>query len=144
MFPTDYDFESGRTSTKTAVTSQNKVGRSFTFDYKTKRFKLIDGKNEETTQIAAIEQWIKLFIRTEVNKYKIYSDTFGVDFKDLVGYRLPRSFIVSEIKRRITEGIKNKVPCIVAVRNWQFDAGHFTFTVETNTGEEGVMSFETN
>ena len=117
MFPTDYNFTNSIQSTKTATNAQHKVGRSFKFDYKTHRFVFEDGRNVEDTQIEAIKQWIELFIRTEMKKYLIYSDSFGLDLTKLLGYRLPRAYKVSEIKRRITEGIMNKVPCVVVVKD---------------------------
>lgn len=142
MFPTDYKFINSVQSTATITNSQTKVGRSFAFDYKTHRFVFKDGKNVEDTQIEAIKQWVELFIRTEMKKYKIYADSFGLDLTKLLGYRLPRAYIVSEIKRRITEGILNKVPCVVVVKDWQFNAGIFYFTVLTNTGEEVKIEYE--
>lgn len=142
MFPTDFNFTNTVQSTASKTAGQNKVGRSPRFNYKTKRFEFVDGKNVENTQILAIEQWIEFFIRTEVDKFAIYSSEFGVNLNKLIGYRLPRSFIVSEIKRRITEGILNKVPCIVSVDNWRFDKGTFYFTVTTNTGEEVRLNYD--
>ena len=71
-----------------------------------------------------------------MKKYLIYTDSFGLDLTKFIGYRLPRAYKGSEIKRRITEGIMNKVPCAVVVKDWAFNAGVFYFTVVTNTGEE--------
>ena len=118
-----------------------KLGKSLAFDYKTDRFVLVDGKNKIPTKIESIKQWIELYLRTAVNKYLIYSSDFGVDFSDLVGYRLPRSYQVSEIIRRVNSGILNKCPCVSEVKNWSFDgAKGFSFTVVTNTGEEVKIS----
>lgn len=142
MFPTDYNFKNSIESTSTKTNAQNSVGRNMRFDFKLKRFVIEDGVNVETNQVDAIKQWIELFIRTELNKFRIYSDTFGLNLDKLVGYRLPRSFIVSEIKRRITDGILNKVPCTESVSNWRFDKGTFSFTVKTNTGEEVKYEYE--
>ena len=132
--------ETKEVGVSTDVKLATKVGRSFAFDYNKKSFVFTDGVNEEPTQIDAIKQWIRLFILTKVNAYKIYTDSFGVDTGDLVGWRLPRTVIISEIKRRITEGILNKCPCVDAVYDWKFDKGTFSFTVKTNTGEEATIS----
>lgn len=142
MFPKDYNFTNSIQSTATATNSQHKVGRSFAFDYRTHRFVFKDGRNVEDTQIEAIKQWIELFIRTELKKYMIYSDSFGLDLRHLLGYRLPRAYQVSEVKRRITEGIMNKVPCVAVVKDWNFNAGIFYFTVIANTGEEVRIDYE--
>ena len=124
----------------TDVKLATKVGRSFAFDYEKKAFVFQDSVNEELSQIDAIKQWIQLFILTKVNAYKIYTENFGVDTDELVGWRLPRTIIVSEIKRRITEGVLNKCPCVDSVYDWKFDKGKFTFTVKTKTGEEATIS----
>ena len=83
MFPKDYNFTNSIQSTATVTNAQHKVGRSFAFDYKTHRFVFKDGRNVEDTQIEAIKQWIELFIRTEMKKYMIYTDSFGLDLRKL-------------------------------------------------------------
>lgn len=143
MFPTDVDFSSVDVVTvdSTVDTPATEVfGASLKFDYETERFVLVDGKNVEPSKIEAIKQWIELYIRTEVEKYKIYTSDFGVNLKDLVGYRLPRGFQVSEIMRRINEGILTKCPNVVSVTDWDFSEGTFSFTVITDTGEEVRIS----
>ena len=104
------------------------IGRSIKFDYEKKEFVINDGKNVEPSKIDAIKQWIELFI-----------SSFGVDLRDLVGYRLPRGYQVAEIMRRINEGILTKCPDVASVSDWNFDKGTFSFTVKTNTGEEVVI-----
>ena len=99
-----------------------------------------EGKLVEPTKIDAIKQWIELYIRTEINKYAIYTDSFGIDTRGLLGYRLPRGYQVAEIMRRINEGILTKCPDVKSVSDWDFDKGTFSFKVTTNTGEEVVIS----
>lgn len=119
--------------------TNNSVGRSFVFDYKTNKFIVQGGIVKETDRITAIKQWIELFIRVELDKYKIYDSNFGTDFSNLVGYRLPRSYQVSQITKRINDGILNNCPNVVSVSGWKFDKGRFEFTVTTNLGEEVVI-----
>ncbi len=142
MFPddVDYDEEEVTTTDDTAdTTTSGTIGRSLKFDYETNQFVIEDGANVEPSKIDAIKQWIELFIRTEVDKYKVYTSSFGVDLRDLVGYRLPRGYQVAEIMRRINEGILTKCPDVESVSEWSFDKGTFSFTVTTNTGEEVVI-----
>ena len=115
------------------------VKRSFVFDFETGQFQFKSGVLTETTPIEAIKQWVELYIRVEKDKYKIYSSNFGTDFSDLVGYRLPRSYQVSEIIRRMDEGIKRNCPNVVNITDWNFDNGTFSFTLHTNTGEEVTL-----
>lgn len=140
MFPTDIDLSALSAETATAATidtntTAETIGKSLKFDYKTNSFVFVDGSNVIPNDTEAVAQWIELFIRTELNKYAIYSDSFGLDLSDLVGYRLPRAFQVAEIQRRLTEGILRKCPTVKAVQNWQFNAGHFSFDVITEKGE---------
>ena len=124
MFPKDYNFTNSIQSTATATNSQHKVGRSFKFDYKTHRFVFEDGRNVEDTQIEAIKQWIELFIRTEMKKYLIYSDSFGLDLTKLLGYRLPRAYKVSEIKKNNRRYHEQSTMCCscqrLAIQRWYF------------------------
>ena len=116
--------------------SNNHVGRSFAFDYENKCFIFANGNNKDTTQVDAIKQWIELFIRTRSDKFAIYNSDFGVRLDGLLGYRLPRSYVLAEIKKRIVNGILNGCPAVGSVTDWVFSKGRFSFTVTTNTGEE--------
>lgn len=111
------------------------------FDYNTNSFVLTHGNVKEATRLEALTQWIQLFVRTELNKYNIYSDTFGLDLSDLVGYRIPRSAQVSEIIRRLNEGITQKCKHVEKCEDFNFDNGTFSFTVITDLGEEVKLEF---
>lgn len=143
MFPSDVDLSSvtyTRTEQATNALDLTKLGQSLAFDYDTNTFVIVAGTNKIPTKIDSIKQWIELFIRTEKDRYKIYTDEFGCDFSDLVGWRLPRGYQVSEIMRRINDGILSKCPCVSSVTDWEFNAGTFSFTVTTDTGEEVRIS----
>lgn len=111
------------------------------FDYKTNSFVVKNGNVQETSRVKAVKQWIELFIRVELGKYAIYSDNFGLDLSNLIGYRLPRSVQVSEIIRRLHDGIINGCKHVTDVQDFSFDKGTFSFTVITDLGEE-VLKFE--
>lgn len=129
IFPqTSYDVE-------TVIQDTNTGERSIMFDYKTNQFVMKNGTVQEISRVDAVRQWIELFIRVELNKYAIYSDNFGLDLSNLVGYRLPRSVQVSEIIRRLHEGIMNGCKHVTACQDFSFNKGHFTFTVVTDLGE---------
>lgn len=105
------------------------------FDYKTNSF----DPNEFTDEVTELKQWIELLIRTEKDKYKIYNENFGMDFSDLIGYRLPRSVVVSEIIRRLKRTIVNGCDHVTDCRDFQFDNGTFKFTVITDLGNEVIL-----
>lgn len=95
-----------------------------------------NGNVQEASRVEAVKQWIELFIRVELGKYAIYSDNFGLDLSNLISYRLPRSIQVSEIIRRLHEGIVTGCKHVTSCEDFLFDKGHFTFTVITDLGEE--------
>lgn len=140
MFPVDVNFDNIKISTRDANGESEKetdsLGRSFYFDFEKKCYVFEDGKNKECNKIEAIKQYTRLYINTAIHKFKVYDDKFGVNVNDLVGWRLPRSYVVSEIKRRITEGLLDTCPCVVGIKDWTFDRGMFTFTMVLDTGEE--------
>lgn len=142
MFPNDVDLDIDVNTVDDTLdaAATGTIGRSIKFDYDKKEFIVDEGKLVEPTKIDAIKQWIELYIRTEINKYAIYSDSFGIDTRGLLGYRLPRGYQVAEIMRRINEGILTKCPDVKSVGDWDFNKGTFSFKVTTNTGEEVVIS----
>lgn len=93
----------------------------------------------ETDNVNDVKQWVELYIKVELNKYKIYDENFGMDFSDIMGYRLPRSVQVSEIIRRLKRGIINGCDNVTDVRDFKFDKGKFTFTLITDLGEEVLL-----
>ena len=141
MFPNDVDLDiQVNTVDDTQDITAGTIGRSIKFNYDKKEFIVDEGKFVEPSKIDSIKQWIELYIRTEIKKYAVYTDSFGIDTRGLLGYRLPRGYQVAEIMRRINEGILTKCPDVKSVSDWDFDKGTFSFKVTTNTGEEVVIS----
>ena len=110
--------------------------KSIKFNYDTNTFD-VDNFSSEVDQV---KQWIELLIKVEKDKYKIYDENFGMDFSDIVGYRLPRSVQVSEIIRRLKRTIINGCDHVTDVRDFTFDKGTFTFTVLTDLGNEVIIN----
>lgn len=109
--------------------------KSIKFDFSTNTF----DPNEFTDEVTELKQWIELLIKVELDKYKIYDHNFGMSFDDLLGWRLPRSVVVSEIIRRLKRTIINGCDHVTDVRDFTFDKGTFTFTVITDLGEEVIL-----
>lgn len=123
------------------LTTEETGERSLLFDYKTNSFVVKNGNIQETSRVEAVKQWVELFIRVELGKYAIYSDNFGLDLSNLIGYRLPRSVQVSEIIRRLHDGIINGCKHVTDVQDFSFDKGTFSFTVITDLGEEVKLEY---
>lgn len=113
-----------------------KTIKNIKFDYDTNSFV----PDVDTDNVNDVKQWVELLIKVEKDKYKIYNDNFGMDFSDIVGYRLPRSVQVSEIIRRLKRTIINGCDNVTDVRDFSFDKGTFTFTLITDLGKEVLIS----
>nr|DAH73257.1 MAG TPA: Protein of unknown function (DUF2634) [Caudoviricetes sp.] len=109
--------------------------KSVKFNYDTNTFDV----NNFPSEVEQVKQWVELLIKVEKDKYKIYNENFGMDFSDIVGYRLPRSVQVSEIIRRLKRTIINGCDHVTDVRDFTFDKGTFTFTLITDLGEEVIL-----
>ena len=54
-----------------------------------------------------IQMYLQVLLRTELDKYEIYSGTgFGMTYFAFRGKKIPNSIVISEIKREITEKLK--------------------------------------
>lgn len=127
---------------ETTISDTTESGeRSLLFDYETNSFVVKNGNVQESTRTEAVKQWIELFIRVELNKYAIYSDNFGLDLSNLIGYRLPRSVQVSEIIRRLHDGIKQNCKHVIDCTDFSFSNGTFSFTAITDLGESIKLEF---
>ena len=74
----------------------------------------IRGNNDK---LAAMEQAVYKIVFTERYQYVIYGRNYGVQLLDLFG--MPKTFVIPEIKRRITEALLWD-DRITRVDNWQF------------------------
>ena len=84
--------------------------------------------------LAAVKQAIYLILSTERYEHNIYSWDYGVELIDLYGKPLP--YVMSELKRRITEALTQD-DRIENVIDFEFDKQgkklHVTFKVVTTT-----------
>lgn len=84
------------------------LGKTFLFDFKTGSHKVIDGRLQECTLMESVAQWIEVILRTELNKYKVYTEDetedFGISIYKYIGDRnIPLIYLASELKREIEE-----------------------------------------
>ncbi len=84
------------------------LGKNYFFDYKTGQHKMIDGKPILCSLTETIEQWIEKVLRTELDKYGVYTidetENFGISIYRFIGNKaIPMGYVASELKREITE-----------------------------------------
>lgn len=86
--------------------------------------------------LEAMKQAIYLILNIERYEYLIYSWNYGIELTDLFGQ--PTSFVLPELKRRITEALLQDTR-IIGVENFSFEINrgkvHATFTVHTIFGD---------
>lgn len=104
----------------------NKIDKSFLFDFKNGDFVSKDGKLVKVEDTEALKMWIEKILRTEKFKFKIYSKQdkrleYGITLQDLiVGYNYQKEFVEAEIKREVAEALL-KHPLINNLDNWSIE-----------------------
>lgn len=82
-------------------------------------------------------EWCKKALLTERWRYLIYTSSYGQELEDLIGLGLPRDVAESEIKRIVTECLKQN-ELTDTVENFQFtwegDSVYFTCEVTSING----------
>lgn len=95
------------------VTFSQKQMPSYTYKIDTER----DCINGNTKDAEAVLQAAYLILNTERYEYPIYSHNYGIELWDLYGK--PRNYVLSELKRRITEALTQDER-INSVDGWSF------------------------
>lgn len=112
------------------------VGKSFLFDFTAGEFVVRDGKLVECDGMDAIKIWIEKILRTEKDRFAIYSGTdYGCHLEDLiVGSNFSAAFIESELKREVSDSLMQN-PNITAITNFEVirGANSITVSMEVNT-----------
>lgn len=125
---------------------ENKVyDKTFLFDFDKGDFVVRDGRLVEVAGKEATKVRLEKLLRTEKFKYKIYKtldneDEYGTNIKKLVlGKKLPRFFIESELKREIEENAKKYIHEIDRIEDFRVEHELSTlkifFTVILKNGE---------
>lgn len=76
---------------------------TFLYDFKTCDFVMENGKPVTVSSVDALNVWIEKILRTQLNRYEIYTDTgYGTNIEDLIiGKGYSTAFVQSELKREI-------------------------------------------
>lgn len=118
------------------TTFKNTFGKTYLFDFETGEFVMKDGKLVIASEIEAIQMWVTKIILTEKFKFKIYekevdqkNQEYGVTFKSLIGLKLPKEMIYSEISRELGETLK-KHPQIDKISGLEIKSEGGKYTIE--------------
>jgi len=132
MFPNTQDLSDYAAAESAAAGT----GKSFLFDFQTGDFVIQNGKLVETNDISV---WIEKILRTEKDRYEIYSGTeYGVHLEDLiVGTNYDQAFVQSELKREIEETLLLH-PDITGISNFTAEKTEtgIIISMEVETGDK--------
>ena len=91
-----------------------------------------------------IQMYLQVLLRTELDKYEIYSGTgFGMTYFAFKGKKIPNSIVISEIKREITEKI-SKLSKFESITNFIAEMTESTLSVsfELNLNNNTTLKIE--
>ncbi len=113
--------------------------KTYLFDFETGEFVIRDGKMVECDGVDAIKVWIEKIIRTEKNRYKIYTDTeYGCHLEDLIiGNSYTAEFVEAELKREIEDALLQN-PQIQRVGGFSLVRGFNSITVTLEVYIDGT------
>lgn len=110
-------------------------GKTYKYDFEKGEFEIQDGRLVEIEGKEAIKIWIEKILRTEKFKFNIYkgnnkqASEYGVTIKNLIiGKKLPKFFLESEVKREIQEALK-KHPEIEDIKDLEVEQSNANMTI---------------
>ncbi len=79
------------------------MGVTFLFDWDNHRYYMESGSPVEVTGTEAVQAWMQQVLRTKQRRYAIYPSDFGALLQDLIGYKAPNGFLLSELRRQLLD-----------------------------------------
>lgn len=120
-------------NTASTTESTKEIGKVFLCDFlegNKARIVIENGKPKPAETIKEkIQMYVQVLLRTELDKFEIYENTgFGMTYFKYRGFKLPKSYILSELKREITENIK-KISLVDSINNFQASLTETTINI---------------
>lgn len=112
------------------------MGVAFAFDWQEGRYMMDAGSPVEVTGNKAVQEWMQQVLRTKRERYAIYPTDFGAPAQDLIGQKYPKGFLLSELRRQLSESAAY-CPAIQGISQLDSERDTITgtFTLETPAGE---------
>jgi len=129
MFPFDEEFEN-----EFEEDEEEYYPEEFEIDFSTGK---LTGRKVAGSKALAV--WAYLALQIDRGEFYTYSEDYGCELKDLIGYRYSQEFLQSEIKRMITDCLTVN-PYISDIENLEItqtkSSLHISFKIITDYGEE--------
>ena len=113
------------------------MGVTFLFDWDNHRYYMESGSPVEVTGDQAVQAWLQQVLRTKQRRYAIYPVDFGALLQDLIGYKAPNGFLLSELRRQLLDSAGHCAAIQDGKLEWNRDDGTITgdLTLEDPSGE---------
>lgn len=111
-------------------------GYTFDFNWESETYSMDYGTPVEVNGVEAVKEWLQLVLRTTQGRYAIYPSDFGASLYNVMGKKLPKGAVLSEIRRQLKESMKY-CPTIEDIGQvvWDGEAITCTITLTNNTTE---------
>ena len=131
-----FDTTMEKTVEETAARDEAEMGVAFAFDWQAGCYLMEAGSPVEVTGNRAVQEWMQQVLRTKRERYAIYPTDFGAPVQDLIGQKYPKGFLLSELRRQLSESAAY-CPAIQGVSRLENDRDTIsgTVTLETPAGE---------
>jgi len=138
IFPAETITVSTAIASTVAASTELPLAKEYAWDFGNNDFLLVDGKFIIVTGKEAIKMWIWKALKTQKNKYRVYTVKYGNELETLVNSGLSTGALRSELERYLKEsllinayitGIKN---IDISIDGGKADVG---FIVESFYGE---------
>lgn len=114
---------------------------TFAFDWVDETYDMVTGTPSEVYGVEAVKEWLQLVLRTTQGRYPIYPADFGASLYDVMGKKLPRGVVLSEIRRQLRESIAY-CPTIEDIGQVIWDGESITCTVTLTNNTTEVVTVE--
>lgn len=120
-------------------------GFTYLYDFKKGDFVIKNGRLIEIKGKEGVKVWIEKVLLTEEFVYKIYGENREEEYgttirKMLLGRKIPQLLLHSELKRIISEKLKQNVE-IERIENFEFKQEYVTFTISFKVILKNAESF---
>lgn len=116
-------------------------GHTFDFDWDAEACVMDYGTPVEVSGVEAVKAWLQLVLRTSQGRYAIYPADFGASLYNVMGRKLPRGAVLSELQRQLQESAAY-CPTIQDIGQVVWDGSAITCTITLTNEQTEVVTVE--
>lgn len=116
-------------------------GVTFAFDWTGEHYVMDYGTPVEVTGVEAVKAWLELVLRTDQGRYAIWPADFGASLYNLMGQKLPKGAVLSELQRQLQDSAAY-CPTIEDIGQVVWDGSAVTCTIRLTNQTTEVITVE--